>query len=197
MQTGQNIAAEEQRTSAPRSQEPAASGAPLPPAAARPLAPVAARPLAVVRIVLGSVFLWAFFDKTFGLGFATSPGKAWIAGGSPTAGYLGSMKGSFSGMFQALAGAPIVDWLFMLGLLGAGTALVLGIALRTAAAGGTVLLGLMWLSSLPLQNNPIIDEHVVYAAVIIALAAARAGDTWGLGQQWSALIKNPSLGWLR
>lgn len=189
MQTGQNIAAEEQRTSAPAAQEPAASSASLPPAAARPLA--------VVRIVLGSVFLWAFLDKTFGLGFATSPGKAWIAGGSPTAGYLSSAKGSFSGMFQALAGAPIVDWLFMLGLLGAGTALVLGIALRTAAAGGTLLLGLMWLSSLPLQNNPVIDEHVVYATVIIALAAARAGDTWGLGQQWSALIKKPSLRWLR
>lgn len=195
MQTGQNLTAEEQRTSAPTpashpaAQESAARGAALPHAAARPLA--------VVRIVLGSVFLWAFLDKTFGLGFATSPAKAWIAGGSPTAGYLGSVKGSFSGMFQTLAGAPIVDWLFMLGLLGAGTALVLGIALRTAAAGGTLLLGLMWLSSLPLQNNPVIDEHVVYATVIIALAAARAGDTWGLGQQWSAMIKNPSLRWLR
>ena len=189
MQTGQDIAGDEQRTSAAALQEPAANSAQGPPAAARPLA--------VVRIVLGTVFLWAFLDKTFGLGFATSPGKAWISGGSPTAGYLGSVKGSFSGMFQSLAGAPIVDWLFMLGLLGAGTALVLGIALRTAAAGGTVLLGMMWLSSLPLKSNPIIDEHVVYAAVIIALAAARAGDTWGLGQQWSALIKNTPLRWLR
>jgi thiosulfate dehydrogenase [quinone] large subunit len=188
MQIARDAAAEEKITSATTQQTASSS---------TPGQPAAARPLAVVRIVLGTVFLWAFLDKTFGFGFATAPGKAWIAGGSPTAGYLGSIKGSFSGIFQALAGAPLVDWAFMLGLLGAGTALVLGIALRTAAAGGIVLLGLMWLSSLPLKSNPIIDEHVVYATVIIALAAARAGDTWGLGRQWSALTKNPSLRWLR
>ncbi|WP_457964218.1 hypothetical protein M1E17_22055 [Arthrobacter sp. D1-29] len=155
------------------------------------------RSLAVVRILLGTVFLWAFLDKTFGLGFATLPQKAWIAGGSPTTGYLGSLDGAFSGTFQALAGAAIVDWAFMLGLLGLGTALVLGIALRTAAAGGTILLALMWLSSLPLKSNPVIDEHVIYAAVIIALAAVRAGDTFGLGRQWAGMIKSPSLRWLR
>lgn len=156
-----------------------------------------ARSLATVRILLGAVFLWAFLDKTLGLGFATAPQKAWIAGGSPTAGYLGSVEGAFSGTFQALAGVPLVDWAFMLGLLGLGTGLVLGIALRTAAAGGTVLLALMWLSSLPLKSNPIIDEHVIYAAMIIALAAVRAGDSFGLGRQWSSRIKHPALHWLR
>ena len=30
----------------------------------------------VVRILLGFTFLWAFVDKTFGLGFATT--KAWL-----------------------------------------------------------------------------------------------------------------------
>lgn len=157
-----------------------------------------AKPLAVVRILLGLIFLWAFVDKVLGLGFATSPDKAWLAGGSPTAGYLGSLEGSLAGTFQSLAGLPLVDWAFMLGLLGLGTALVLGIGMRVAAIGGSVMLGLMWLSSLPLKNNPVIDEHVVYAATLIALAATSAGHTWGLGRQWDRLTRTtPALRWAR
>lgn len=30
-------------------------------------------------------------------------------------------------LFNAIAGAPVIDWLFMLSLLGIGTALLLGI----------------------------------------------------------------------
>ena len=44
--------------------------------------------LAVTRILVGFVFLWAFLDKTLGLGFATTPEKAWLAGTSPTTGFL-------------------------------------------------------------------------------------------------------------
>ena len=40
--------------------------------------------LATVRMALGFTFLWAFVDKTFGLGFATAPADAWVNGGSPT-----------------------------------------------------------------------------------------------------------------
>jgi thiosulfate dehydrogenase [quinone] large subunit len=39
--------------------------------------------LAVFRVVLGVEFLWAFLDKTFGLGYATPAARAWINGGSP------------------------------------------------------------------------------------------------------------------
>jgi hypothetical protein len=42
-----------------------------------------AKALAVLRVATGLVFLWAFLDKLFGLGYATPGTKAWIAGGSP------------------------------------------------------------------------------------------------------------------
>ena len=42
------------------------------------------RLLAVLRILLGFTFLWAFLDKTFGLGHATPAAKAWVGGGSLT-----------------------------------------------------------------------------------------------------------------
>ncbi|GAA3680680.1 DoxX family membrane protein [Arthrobacter ginkgonis] len=160
-----------------------AAAAPAP----EPLAASARRALAVLRILLGSVFLWAFVDKAFGFGFATPPERAWIAGGSPTTGYLGNLEGTLAPVFGALAGQAWVDVSFMLGMLAVGAALVLGIALRAAAVGGTLIMGLMWLSALPLANNPLVDEHLIYAAALWVLAAARAGRTWGLARTWESL----------
>ena len=48
----------------------------------------AAKALAVLRVATGFVFLWAFLDKTFGLGYSTPSAKAWIHSGSPTLGFL-------------------------------------------------------------------------------------------------------------
>jgi thiosulfate dehydrogenase (quinone) large subunit len=42
--------------------------------------------IAALRVSLGFVFLWAFLDKTFGLGYSTPSAKSWISGGSPTEG---------------------------------------------------------------------------------------------------------------
>ncbi len=132
--------------------------------------------LAITRIVLGFVFVWAFLDKTFGLGFATKPTAAWVAGGSPTTGFLKFGVNEHSPLkefFTSLAGQPWVDWLFMLGLLGIGVALVLGIGLRIAAVAGTALLFMMWAALVPLENNPLIDDHIVYALVLWVMAFGR------------------------
>ena len=48
--------------------------------------------LAGIRLALGWVFLWAFLDKPFGLGFATPSERSWINGGSPTNGFLGNAR---------------------------------------------------------------------------------------------------------
>ena len=81
-----------------------------------------------------------------------------------------------------MAGAAWADWLFMIGLLAIGVALMLGIGMRIAAASGALLLGFMWMASLPLDNNPFMDDHLVYAMVLIGLAAVHAGDTLGFGR---------------
>lgn len=153
--------------------------------------------LAILRFSMGFIFLWAFLDKIFGLGFATQPQKAWIAGGSPTVGYLSHTDGVFAAIFQIISGSVIVEWLFMLGLLGLGLALILGIGLRIAAVAGSFLMILMWLSQLPLVNNPFLDEHLIYAMVLILLASVDAGQWLGLGRRWGSLnfVKNNS--WLK
>lgn len=126
--------------------------------------------LASARILLGSIFLWAFFDKLFGLGFATPVDKAWLHGGSPTSGFLGAVDGPFHSIFNSLAGLMWVDWLFMLGLLGIGLALFIGVGVRIAATTGSLLLLMMWAAQLPSETNPLIDDHLIYIAVLIAIA---------------------------
>lgn len=141
---------------------------------------------AITRIILGLIFLWAFLDKLFGLGFATPAERAWLNGGSPTRGFLSNVDGPFTGAFTLLAGNVAIDWLFMIGLLGIGLALVIGIGLRIAAVAGATMLLLMWAASLPLETHPLLDDHIVYAVVLIGLAFERAGQTWGLGRWWAS-----------
>jgi thiosulfate dehydrogenase [quinone] large subunit len=144
--------------------------------------------IAAIRIALGWVFLWAFLDKLFGLGRGTESEAAWINGGSPTSGFLGhATTGPFADFYQNLAGQAWADWLFMIGLAGIGTALIAGVAMRIAAATGALLLVLMWTAVLPPENNPFMDDHLIYALVLIALALANAGHILGLGQTWEKL----------
>ncbi len=144
-----------------------------------------------LRIGMGWLFLWPFLDKLFGLGFTTSPEDAWIAGGSPTLGYLKfGTSGPLAPLFQSLAGNPVVDWLFMLGLLFIGLALLSGIAVNIASYSGAVLVLSMWLSYLPPEHNPILDEHIIYLIILIGLARVKAGQWVGLGKWWPQLAKD-------
>lgn len=143
----------------------------------------------ILRIMLGFTFLWAFFDKLFGLGFSTEPEKSWLNGVSPTYGFLKfASKGIFSGAFNALAGSKIVDWLFMGGLVLIGLSLVLGIAMRMASIWGSLLLFLMYIAVLPPEHNPVLDEHTIYIAALFLLNSIDAGKYFGYGETWS---KNP------
>ena len=154
--------------------------------------------LAGLRLALGWVFLWAFLDKLFGLGRATPAANAWIDGGSPTKGFLGkAVSGPFEGFYHSFAGAAWADALFMLGLAGIGIALIAGVGMRIAAAAGSLMLVLMWTAVLPPENNPFMDDHLVYAGVLIALALTAAGNTLGLGAYWNRLPIVQRLPWLK
>ena len=143
---------------------------------------------AAIRLSLGSVFLWAFFDKLLGLGHETPAENAWIDGGSPTEGFLSfAVKGPFADAYKSIAGDPWADWLFMAGLLGIGVALTAGIAIRLAAAPGALLPVLMWTAALPPENHVFMDDHIVYALVLVSLALTGAGATLGLGRAWERL----------
>lgn len=135
---------------------------------------------------LGWIFLWAFLDKMFGLGFTTTPEQAWVNGGSPTIGFLKfATKGPFAELFQGLAGNMLVDWLFMVGLLGIGAALMLGIGMRLASYSGVLMLAFMYLAVIPPEHNPFMDDHLIYGMTLLLLPMLHAGRHWGLGGWWS------------
>jgi thiosulfate dehydrogenase [quinone] large subunit len=178
----------------------------------RPVAPVATAPqpgetaaqksaryvFGGVRIALGWVFLWAFLDKLFGLGHETTSEGAWINGGSPTKGFLANgATGPFKGFYNDIAGAGWADWLFMIGLAGIGIALILGVGMRIAAVTGSVLLVMMWTVVLPPENNVFMDDHLIYAGVLVGLALIGAGNTLGFGKFWSNLALVKRLPWLK
>lgn len=152
----------------------------------------------LLRIALGFVFFWAFIDKLFGLGFATAAGKSWLSGGSPTTGFLKmGTQGPFASFFQSLAGSAVVDWLFMMGLLLLGVSLILGIGVKIASYGGSLLLFLMWLALIPPQNNPFVDEHIIYILALLGLGSIPAADReFSLAKWWlktKLVKKNPIL----
>ncbi len=171
-----------------------------------------ARAIAITRILIGLIFVWAFMDKMFGLGFATCATtdaktqvktvqvgckKAWIKGGSPTTGFLKfGAKGPLKGTFNSMADNKVLDVLFMLGLLGIGVALTLGIGIKIAVVSGSILLFLMWLAELWPANHPFIDDHIVYIAMLWVVGAANSDQALGLGKWWrkqDIVKKNPIL----
>lgn len=161
--------------------------------------------LSITRILIGFTFLWAFLDKTFGLGFSTCSDRetgaitvncdaSWINGGRITEGYLGSSSGPFAEFFQNLGTQAWTDWIFMVGLLGVGLALMLGIGTRVAMVAGPAMLIMMYVSHAwpgAVQNatNPFIDDHIIYSIAIIAIVIleARYIQKVGFGEPWKRL----------
>jgi thiosulfate dehydrogenase [quinone] large subunit len=176
---------------------------------------VLSKALAVLRIGFGVTFLWAFLDKLLALGFSTgavvndegartgidflAKDGAWVNGGNPTEGFLAfgvPASNPFKGIFEAMAGDTWVNVLFMVGLLAIGASLLTGVGMRIGTAAGALMYLLMYTASLPLENNPIFDDHLLGAITMVVLAAGYAGNTWGLGRTWSnteLVQKNPIL----
>lgn len=161
----------------------------------------ARRSLALLRLATGFIFLWAFLDKTFGLGYSTPSERAWINGGTPSQGFLNSpaVIGPFQGFFQSIA-SPATDVLFMLGMLGVGAAVMLGVGVRVSAWAGSAIMLMMWAAEWPLtagSTNPVMDYHIIYALALVVVAVTFAGDTWGLGRMWRELPLVQKYTWLR
>jgi len=160
--------------------------------------PAAGYALGALRIIIGWIFLWAFVDKLFALGFSTGRDEetgavdrfgdaAWINGGSPTEGFLAfGADGPFAGFYHAIAGATLTNWAFMFGLLAIGVSLSLGVFERLGTLAGVVMYLMMWTVALPPENNPIVDDHVLGAAAVLVLGLLCASRYLGLGQWWKS-----------
>lgn len=132
-----------------------------------------------LRFSMSFIMLWAFFDKTLGLGFNTQAGMGWIDGVSPTDGFLRmAVKGPFTPVFNAMAGSGLVEWLFMMGLLGVGLSFLIGHSMKFAGYCGAAMMVLMYLSLLLPVFNPVVDEHIIYALVFVLVGVSKEARSW-------------------
>jgi thiosulfate dehydrogenase (quinone) large subunit len=169
------------------------------------------RVVAALRVLIGWTFLWAFLDKAFALGFATGrdpetgaitffkEGSAWFNGGSPTKGVFAYAlnAGPFTGLYEGLGNVTMtaqgpmaappawIDVVYMGAMLLIGLGLVFGIMTRLAAVGGIVWMAIFYTATAMWpEHNPVVDDHLVYAVVLVGLILANAGRYYGLGKAW-------------
>lgn len=160
----------------------------------------------LLRISLGMLMIWPFFDKLLGLGFKTCSSidpvskikmvtrlcaKAWVNGGSPTGGFLTTASGPLGKYFNILGnnfqGYMAIDWLFMVGLLAIGLCFLLGVGLRIAGASGALMMVLMYFASFVPETHPFVDDHIVYAFAFLSLGFIPYDQLLGFGKWWCSL----------
>jgi len=105
------------------------------------------------------------------------------------AGYLKGAK-TFTGFYQWLLSPdilPTINFVNEWGLALLGVSLIFGVFVRLSSVLGAVLMLLYYFVILdfphPNAFSYIVDEHVIYALVLIFFAATRAGRVWGL-ENW-------------
>jgi len=143
------------------------------------------RALAVLRVAIGAMFVWVFFEN-LGKGAYTAAGYKGVIdyyvknGHSPDA-----WKALISVM---AANARIVAPLQAMTELGFGVFLLAGVATRVVAAAAGAFLLSLWVSEL---GTSWIWELGMPVIVAFCLAGGRAGRTWGV----DALIARRNPGW--
>lgn len=144
--------------------------------------------LLILRLTLGWIFLYAGYTK--------------IASGTfSAAGYMKNAA-NFTGFYHWLSQPGLIgpvsflnEWaLFLIGV-----ALILGVAVKFSSMLGAVLMLLYYfVLKFPHSNanSYIIDEHIIYLAAFLVLAAFRAGRSMGLSKwvsNWRFFQNHPGL----
>lgn len=136
--------------------------------------------LVSARVALGWLFFYAGITKVIN--------PAWSAGG-----YLKGAK-TLAGFYAWLASPgvlPVTNFINQWGLTLLGVSLILGLFVRLTSVLGAVQMVLFWIPILSFpkvgDHSFIVDEHIVYALVLLYFAATRAGRVWGLDDRCAKL----------
>lgn len=132
--------------------------------------------LFLLRILMGWLFFYAGITKVLN--------PEWSA-----AGYLKGAK-TFVWFYQWLLSPnvlPIINFINEWGLTLLGVSLILGIGVRLSSILGAVLMLLYYFVILdfpyPNPNSFLVDQHIIFAFVLLLFANLRAGRVWGL-ENW-------------
>jgi len=149
--------------------------------------PYAANGLALVRLTIGAMFVWVFFEN-LGKGLYTAGGYSSLINHYITAGHSpGAWKAimGFMASHAAIAGPMQAMTEISLGVL-----LVIGLLTRPVAFVAFLFLGSLWVSE---WGTAWIWELLVSVLASLGLAVGRAGRAWGIDAWLSQ--RNPSSFW--
>jgi thiosulfate dehydrogenase [quinone] large subunit len=158
--------------------------------------------LVSMRVVMGWVLLQGGLTKLVTY-LDANPENNWTA-----AGFLQNAvpEGNpFTDVFASMAGMPLVDGLVMWGLTLTGLGLIIGAAVRWNAFWGAVMMMMFWAASLtgglmaglPVAHGWVVDDHLVYAALLFGLGAVGSGRILGLDARLEQLSVVQNNRWLR
>lgn len=127
----------------------------------------------LLRLALGWVMLYAGITKVLN--------PEWTA-----AGYLKGAK-TFTAFYQWLTqpnAMPVINFVNEWGLTLLGVSLILGIFVRISSVLGAALMILYYFPVLAFpmigKNSYIVDDHIIYALVLVFFAVVRGGRILGL-----------------
>jgi thiosulfate dehydrogenase (quinone) large subunit len=162
--------------------------------------------LVLLRTFVGWHFLYEGYFK-FVL-------PAWTADGQPlaafsSAGFIRAATGPLGRLARASADAGLLPWIdkaIVFGLLAVGISLMLGLFTRLGCIGALGLLGLFYLTAVPLAGLPqagaegtylIVNKTLIEALAVLALLAFDTGKIAGIDRLWAErgtrLYPSPSL----
>ncbi|HJZ97335.1 MAG TPA: TQO small subunit DoxD [Candidatus Solibacter sp.] len=149
--------------------------------------PYAANGLALVRLTIGAMFVWVFFEN-LGKGLYTSAGYSglinyYLKASHAPAAWKAVM--ALAASHAALAGPMQAATEISLGIL-----LVIGLFTRPAAFVAFLFLGSLWISE---WGTAWIWELLVPVLASLGLAVGRAGRRWGIDARLSQ--SRPSSPW--
>lgn len=128
--------------------------------------------LLLVRLTLGWMFLYAGISHLIDPKFSAS-------------GYISGAK-TFSALYLWLATPgplSVIDFVIPWALLLLGLSLIVGLFVRLSSTLGAILMVLFYFPVLAfpfVSHSFLVDEHIIYAAILLFLAQIRAGQYWGL-----------------
>ena len=148
----------------------------------------AANGLALVRVTIGAMFVWVFFEN-LGKGLYTTEEYAKLINYYIKSGHSPAVWKAVMGL---VAGhAAIAAPLQAMTEISLGILLVIGLLTRPAAFVAFLFLGSLWISEL---GTSWIWELLVSVLACLGLAVGRAGRRWGV-DAWLARRQPSSLWW--
>jgi uncharacterized membrane protein YphA (DoxX/SURF4 family) len=148
--------------------------------------PQAANGLAIVRVTIGAMFVWVFFEN-LGKGLYTPAGYAGLINYYIKASHSPAAWKAVMGL--AASHAAMAAPMQALTEIGLGILLIIGLLTRPAAFIAFLYLGSLWISE---WGTAWIWELLVPVLASLGLAIGRAGRRWGvdawLAQRWPASL---------